>query len=140
MFDVQTDGPGGGPGTPSISHYMYRPLLRTLDYAENFDIAELEQSLELDGRLDDFARRCEAHFGDWRKRRKMAMKMNEASALLHEMDRKVYPEADSWARGVGQKRAEITPSVLVDKTFDLLARRRAERAAAYPLAGVRARG
>lgn len=131
MFDVQTDRSGGGSGTTSISHYMYRSLLRTLDYAEDFDIAELEQSLELDERLEEFARRCETRFGDWRKRRKMAMKMNEASALLHEMDRKVYPEADSWARGVGQKRVEITPSVLVEKTFDLMARRRAGRAVTY---------
>src|ERR671924_126007 len=57
MFDVQTDRASGGSGSVSISHYMYRSLLRPFDYAEDFDIAELEQSLEADGRLDEFVRR-----------------------------------------------------------------------------------
>ena len=87
MFDVQTDRASGGSGSVSISHYLYRALLRALDYAEDFDIAELEQSLEADGRLDDFVRRFESRYqGQWRTRRKMAQKMNEASAILHEME------------------------------------------------------
>jgi hypothetical protein len=124
MFDVQTDRSSGGTGTASISYYMYRSLLRTLDYAEDFDIAELEQGLEADGRLDDFVRRFEARYGDWRLRRKMAQKMNEASAILHEVDPRTYPHADSWARAQAGKREEITPARLVDKTFELARRRR----------------
>jgi hypothetical protein len=131
MFDVQTDRSSGGSGTASLSHYMYRSLLRTLDYAEDFDIAELEQGLEVDGRLDDFMARCGARFGDWRKRRKMAMKMNEASAILNEMDPKTYPTALAWAQAQAQKRAEITPNLLVERTFELMARRRPGRAVAY---------
>jgi hypothetical protein len=131
MFDVQTDRSSGGSGTASISHYMYRSLLRTLDYAEDFDIAELEQGLEADGRLDDFMERCGARFGDWRKRRKMAMKMNEAGAILNEMDPKTYPTALAWAQAQAQKRAEITPGLLVERTFELMARRRPGRAVTY---------
>lgn len=131
MFDVQTDRSSGGSGTTSISHYMYRSLLRTLDYAEDFDVAELEQGLEIDGRLDDFMVRCGARFGDWRKRRKMAMKMNEASAILNEMDPETYPTALAWAQAQGQKRVEITPSLLVERTFELMARRRPGRAVTY---------
>lgn len=128
MFDVQTDRASGGSGSVSISHYLYRALLRALDYAEDFDIAELEQSLEADGRLDDFVRRFEARYGPWRTRRKMAQKMNEASAILHEMDRATYPQPDSWARGQAGKRVEITPARLVEKTFELAGRRRPGRA------------
>lgn len=128
MFDVQTDRASGGTGSVSISHYMYRSLLRALDYAEDFDIAELEQSLEADGRLDDFIARFQDHYGDWRKRRKMAQKMNEASAILHELDSKTYPQADSWARGLAGKQVEATPALLVERTFELAARRRPNKA------------
>ena len=131
MFDVQTDRSSGGAGTISISHYMYRSLLRTLDYAEDFDIAELEQGLESDGRLDEFVKRCEVRFGDWRKRRKMAQKMNEASAILQEMDPATYPSALAWAQAQGQKRVEVTPKLLVERTFELAARRRPGKAIAF---------
>ena len=124
MFDVQTDRSSGGSGTASISYYMYRSLLRALDYAEDFDIADLEQSLEVDGRLDEFVRRFEARYGTWRVRRKMAQKMNEASAILYEIDARTYPNADSWAKAQAGKREEITPARLVEKTFDLATRRR----------------
>jgi hypothetical protein len=33
---------------------MYKALLRDLGYAEDFDLAELEMSLEADGLLDKF--------------------------------------------------------------------------------------
>lgn len=132
MFDVQVDRASGGTGTVSISHYMYRSLLRALDFAEDFDIAALEQSLEADGRLDDFVARFEARFkGEWRKRRKMAQKMNEASAVLHEMDRATYPQADSWAKAQAGKRVEVTPGFLVEKTFELMAQRRPGRTATF---------
>ena len=84
MFDVQTDRASGGSGTVSISHYLYRALLRCLDYAEDFDIAELEQSLESDGRLEDFILRFEARYrGQWRTRRKMAQKIDRKSTRLN---------------------------------------------------------
>jgi hypothetical protein len=132
MFDVQTDRASGGSGSVSLSHYMYRSLLRTLDYAEDFDIADLEQSLEVDGRLEEFVSRFEVRFGDaWRKRRKMARKMNEASAVLHEMEPRTYPQADSWAVSQAGKRVEITPNYLVEKTFELAARRRPGKAVMF---------
>lgn len=133
MFDVQTDRASGGTGSDSISHAMYKSLLRTLDYAEDFDIAELEQSLEADGKLDDFIKRFEARFGVWRKRRKMAQKMNEASAILHDADKKTFPSADSWARAQAGKRVEATPGLLSERTFGLAARRRPGKAIMYIL-------
>jgi len=40
--------------TERIAELMYTVLLRELDYAEDFDIAELEIELEAEGKLDDF--------------------------------------------------------------------------------------
>src|SRR5207244_7468151 len=107
-----------------ISHYMYRSLLRTLGYAEDFDIADLEQSLEADARLEEFVRLVGVRYGDWEKRRKGAAKMNEASAVLHEMDPKTFPAADSWAKGLAGKTIEVTRGVLVEKTFQLASKPR----------------
>jgi hypothetical protein len=131
MFDVQTDKASGGLGTVSISHFMYRALLRTLGYAEDFDIADLEQSLELDGRLEELVGRAEKRFGPWRMRRKMSQKMNEASAILNEMDPDTYPAADSWAKAQAGKHIEVTPAMLVEKTFELTGRRRPGSALCY---------
>src|SRR4051812_2546528 len=44
--------------TERIAELMYTVLLRELDYAEDFDIAELEIELEAEGRLDDFVAAC----------------------------------------------------------------------------------
>ncbi len=149
MFDVQVDRGVAGRQRSSIALYMYKALLRELDYAEDFHIAELEQGLEADGRLEEFVERFEAGHRRrfeadperyalqlereqwrWRVRRKMAHKINEASAVLHEMDPGTYPEPDSWARGL-KGEIEITPAYLVDRTFELMARRRPGRPAAY---------
>ena len=40
--------------TERIAELMYTVLLRELDYAEDFDIAELEIELEAEGKLDEF--------------------------------------------------------------------------------------
>ena len=131
MFDVQTDRASGGGAAVSISHYMYRSLLRTLGYAEDLDIADLEQSLEEENRLEQFVKRFEARYGDWNRGRKSAEKMNRASAILNEMDRDTYPQADSWAKAQAQKRIEVTPGFLVQKAFELSARRRPKKTLAF---------
>lgn len=128
MFDVQTDFAGSG----SIAVYMYKALLRHLDYAVDFDIADLEQSLEVDDKLEEFERRFGERYPEpWRKRRKLAQRMNEASAILHEMDSDTYPQADSWARGRAGKEVEVTAGLLVEKSFELMARRRPGKALVY---------
>lgn len=123
MFDVQSDR-SLGPERRSIAHYMYRVLLRELDYAEDFDLAELEMTLEEDGKLEEFCERVERRYGEpWRLRRKKALKMSEASAILHEMDPATYPGPDSWATGRAGKDIEATPQLIVDRSYDLVARR-----------------
>jgi hypothetical protein len=49
--------------------------------------------------------------------------MNRASAVLYELDKSTYPQADSWAKAQAQKRIEVSPGFLVAKTFDLIRRR-----------------
>jgi len=123
MFDIQSDR-ALGPERRSIAHYMYRVLLRELDYAEDFDLAELEMTLEEDGRLEEFCQRVEKRYGEpWRLRRKKALRMSEASAILSEMDSTTYPSPDSWSRGRAGKEVEATPNLVVARSYDLAARR-----------------
>src|SRR5215467_8095026 len=85
--------------TQRISEFLYVVLLRHLDYAEDFDIAELEIELEAEGRLEEFVKTCKKlHKQDWRMVRKGAQRISRASAVLHEIDPKTYPTADSWTQ------------------------------------------
>lgn len=123
MFDVQSDR-SLGPERRSIAHYMYRVLLRELDYAEDFDLADLEITLEEDGKLDEFCDRVERRYGEpWRLRRKKALRMSEASAILNEMDPATYPAPDSWSKGRAGKDVEATPNLVVQRSYDLMTRR-----------------
>ena len=69
--------------TERIAELMYTVLLRELDYAEDFDIAELEIELEAEGKLDQFIQTCKQKYNqDWRMVRKGAQKLSRASADL----------------------------------------------------------
>jgi hypothetical protein len=52
IFDVSTDR--GVMGNQTLTEIIYRSFLEHLGYSRDLDIAELEISLEEDGRLDDF--------------------------------------------------------------------------------------
>src|SRR6266567_2707761 len=72
--------------TERIAELMYTVLLRELDYAEDFDIAELEIELEKEGKLDEFKTRCAEHYyEEWRMVRKSALKISRASTILHDI-------------------------------------------------------
>ncbi|MBM4029629.1 MAG: hypothetical protein FJ280_30160, partial [Planctomycetes bacterium] len=147
MFDVQVDR-AVRRATEPIAEIMYTVLLRELDYAQDYDVAELEIELEAEGRLADFVQACARAFGDqvgegmtiesvpptlpnvspetygvWRQVRKGAQRIQRASAVLHEVDPATYPTPDSWAASLQQK-SDITIRTLVDRTFELTARRR----------------
>src|SRR5207249_6432252 len=93
MFDVSVDR-AVKRSTERIAEIMYTVLLRELDYAEDFDIADLEIELEKEGRLDEFMTRCVQHYhDDWRKVRKGALKISRASTILHDMDTVTFPSA-----------------------------------------------
>lgn len=126
MFDVSVDRAVRN-ATEKLAEVMYTVLLRELDYATDYDIAELEIELEAGGKLDAFVALCQKEYGDWRTVRKGAQKVARASAILHKLEAKTYPAADSWARSL--KRSEdISVAKLVERSFDLAARRRSGKA------------
>lgn len=138
MFDVAVDRSTLNQ-SERLAEVMYRVLLRELDYAEDWVIANLEISLEADGRLEEFIQRFEqkytAQFGEkrgsWRLRRKLSTRHSEASAILHEIDPSTYTRPDSWAESPAALAADITVRRLIEDTFELMARRRPGKAAIY---------
>lgn len=118
--------------TERIAELMYTVLLRELGYAEDFDIAELEIELEGEGRLDQFIEACRAiHKLDWRMVRKGAQKLPRASAVLHHLDPTTYPSAESWAHAQRNRDAVVTVSRVVERTFELMGRRRPGKALVF---------
>jgi hypothetical protein len=115
--------------TQRISEFLYVVLLRHLEYAEDFDIAELEIELESEGKLDDFIKTCKKlHKQDWKMIRKGAQRISRASAVLHEIDPKTYTTADSWTQSQRNRDTSITLTRVVERCFELVARRRPGKA------------
>lgn len=132
MFDVQVDI-SVQTNAEQIAEVMYRVLLRSLDYAEDYDISELEIELESENRLADFMRLClEEYKEDWRKIRKGSQKYARASALLHRLDGRTYASTDSWLETVKTRPSrQLTVKFLVERCFDLCAVRRPGKAFAF---------
>src|SRR5271157_3522999 len=116
--------------TERIAELMYAVVLRQLDYAEEWDIAELEIELEAEGRLPDFTELCQTiHKRDWTVVRAGAQRVARASAILHHLDRATYPSADSWSHS--RREPTITVSKVVERTFELARRRRPGKALVF---------
>jgi len=139
IFDVSMDR-GVRTANERITEVMYKALLRELDYAEDFDLADLEMGLEADGLLPEFENRFEKNYKQpWKKRRKIGRALNEASAILSEIDPKTYPHADSWVKSLGVKdddgnikgRADISANKLAEISFELMARRQTGKALVF---------
>lgn len=121
-------------GDEKIAEIVYRSLLSHLGYATDYNIAELEIQLEKEGRLEEFIALCpRVNTGlDWKRARSGALKINYASAILHQLDSEVFPQADSWAKGLkSDKHTTITVQDVVARTFELTARRRPGRATVF---------
>lgn len=131
MFDV-SKGSEVRRSEEKIAEIVYRALLTHLDYATDYDVAELEIELEAQAKLDEFDSLCNEVNGlDWRMARKGAMKLNYASAILHRMKPDVFPAADSWAKSLGKNPNTITVETVVERTFELTDRRRPGKAIAF---------
>ncbi|MBU7587299.1 MAG: BREX system P-loop protein BrxC [Nostoc sp. TH1S01] len=131
MFDVSVDR-AVKRTNERIAEVMYTVLLRELDYAEDYDIAELEIELERECKLDEFINSCQQIYNiEWRVVRKGAQKIARASAILHAIDSVTYPTADSWSQTLRNKSADITVGKFVERTFDLCARRRPGKALVF---------
>ena len=117
--------------TQRIAELMYTVLLRELGYSEDFDIAELEIELEAEGKLPEFIAACKSLLNkDWGTVRAGAQKLSRASAILHQLDPKLYPSADSWSHSQRNRDASISVSKVVKRTFELWGRRRKGKALA----------
>ena len=115
--------------TQRIAEFIYTVLLRELDYAEDFDIAELEIELEAEDKLEQFIAKCkEIHRQEWGIVRKGAQRRSRASAVLHALDPVTYPASDSWAHTQRSWDAPISVSKVVRRTFELFRRRRPGKA------------
>lgn len=123
IFDVSTDR--GVMGNQTLTEIIYRSFLEHLGYSRDLDIAELEISLEEDGRLDDFLRAYEETYPnkDWDiQKNRPAFALGEASKVIHVLDPDTYPEIDSWKQGAGQ-RADISAGLLAERCKALMERR-----------------
>ena len=123
IFDVSTDR-GIRTGNQSITEIMYRLFLQSLGYARDLDLSELEITLEEAGRLDAFKAKYQETFNkDWDVGKGLiAIAVQQASRVMHEMDPATYPTADSW-REAAMKRADITPGDLAKRGMELMKRR-----------------
>ena len=118
--------------TQRVAEFIYTALLRELDYAEDFDLAELEVELEGEGKLAQFIAQCQqSHGQEWRIVRKGAQRLSRASAILHVLDPVIYPAADSWAHTQRRHDAAISVSKVVRRTFELFGRRRPGKALVF---------
>jgi hypothetical protein len=124
IFDVSTDR-GIRTGNQSITEIMYRLFLQSLGYARDLDLSELEITLEEEGRLDAFKDKYRDIFDkDWDfEKGKIAIAVQQASRVMHELDPATYATVDSW-RESAMKRADITPGDLAARGMELMARRR----------------
>jgi len=123
IFDVSTDR-GIRTGNQSITEIMYRLFLQSLGYARDLDLSELEITLEETGELEAFKAKYQEIFGkDWDAGKGLiAIAVQQASRVMHELEPATYPTADSW-REAAMKRADITPGDLAKRGMELMLRR-----------------
>ena len=119
IFDILKDNIAGAKEHP-VTTVMYKALLRSLGYATEMDLAELEIELEERGELEAFQNKyAELYPGrTWNEAKRLTMTaINEASRVRHELDDKTYNAPDSWARS--RAKAEMTPRRLADRVLQL---------------------
>ena len=123
IFDVSTDR-GIRTGNQTLTEIMYRLFLESLGYSRDLDLAELEITLEEAGQLDGFKAKYKDVFDqDWDKGKGLiAIAVQQASRVMHELDPETYPDADSW-REAAMKRADVTPGTLAERGMELMSRR-----------------
>jgi hypothetical protein len=127
IFDVSTDR-GIKSGNQTLTEIMYRLFLKSLGYAEDLDLAELEISLEQKGELERFEATYREMFEqEWNGNKDLiAFSLGEASAVMHRLFPSRYQTKDSWVQAV-QDRADITAGRLAERCKELMARRRGQK-------------
>ena len=123
VFDVSTDR-GIRSGNQTLTEIMYGLFLKSLGYAKDLDLSELEIELEEKNELEKFEQEYRTIFKkEWSSGKgKVAFALSEASRVMHRLDPETFPAADSWVKGAKHK-ADITPGKLADRAGELMARR-----------------
>jgi hypothetical protein len=123
IFDVSTDR-GIRSGNQTLTEIMYGLFLQSLGYSKDLDLSELEIALEDEARLGEFERTYAERFDKaWNEDKGLlAFSLGRASEVMHLLEPKTYPTADSWVKGVKQ-RADISPGKLADRANELMKRR-----------------
>jgi hypothetical protein len=131
IFDVSVDR-GIRSGNQTITEIMYRLFLHSLGYARDLDLSELEITLEKQNRLEDFtAKYAEIYEKDWDAEKGLiAIAMQQASRVMHELDPQTFITADSW-RDSAKNRADITPGLLAERCKELMDRRKPGESLAF---------
>ncbi|MCB1919725.1 MAG: BREX system P-loop protein BrxC [Candidatus Competibacteraceae bacterium] len=124
IFDVSTNV-NVRSSNQTLTEIMYRLLLEHLGYARDLDLAELEITLEDEGRLDAFQTQYQADFHKtWDEgKSRISQAIQQASRVMHELEPATYASVDSW-RLAAMKRADLTPGLLAERALALMARRR----------------
>ena len=96
IFDVATERGILSPNQ-RLTEIMYRLLLESLGYARDLDLAELEITLEGQGKLPEFERRYEQLFeATWASDKNLIVfSVGRASHVIHLMD-KAFSTPESW--------------------------------------------
>ena len=104
IFDVSTDR-GIRSGNQTLTEIMYGLFLQSLGYSKDLDLSELEIALEEEGRLAEFEGAYRQRFAkDWNADKgHVAFSLGRASEVMHLLEPKTYPVADSWVKGVKQQ-------------------------------------
>lgn len=118
--------------TQRTAELIYTALLRELDYAEDFDIAELEITLEGEGKLEEFERICYEYLGkDWKISRSGSHKISYASTILHQMEPNAYPTPEFWGHNLRHQDTALSVRKIVERCFELWGRRRKGKALVF---------
>jgi hypothetical protein len=122
LLNLATGSDVVGRQEDSVLLPVYRALLKRLGYASNILLAELEITLEADGRFSAFVDKfAETHGRDWADRRYTALAKNEASRVLHELDPSTFSSPDSYARAAVQP--DLNADWFASRAIELLERR-----------------
>src|SRR5207247_5566036 len=131
IFDIATDR-SVRTGNQNVTEILYRVFLQHLGYARDLDLAELEITLEGDGRLDRFQELYRTiHDKEWDDDKSLvAVALQRASRAMHDLEPQTFTTADSW-RQSAQNRADISPGQFAERCQLLMQRRRPGRAAVF---------
>ncbi len=124
IFDVSTER-SSRSGNQNLSEIVYKLFLKTLGYAMDLDLADLEIELERTDLLPRFCDLYRAKFSkDWDSGKTMpAFALAEASTVMHELEPLRFPSKETWSQAA-KNRSDVNAGLLAERCKLLMERRR----------------